>query len=120
MTERAPARRRGPRASTVILSSVAAFLAVLAFLTFQLRAGHDPALGKQAVAQVQQQPQRVVVRKVEDDWVITKVIPAQGGSAGSQPALTTGSSSSSSPAVVTSGPAPVVAAPAPAPVTRTS
>lgn len=121
MTERAPKRRRGPSASTVIFGSLAAFLAVLAFLAFQVRAGKDPALGHSTVAQVQQQPRRVVLRKVEDDYVITKVIPAQGGSVGAQPALTTGSSSSSSAPVVVTSPAPAAApVAAPAPVTRTS
>jgi hypothetical protein len=106
----------------VIFGSLAAFLAVLAFLAFQVRAGKDPALGHSTVAQVQQQPRRVVLRKVEDDYVITKVIPAQGGSVGAQPALTTGSSSSASSApVVVTSPAPAATpVAAPAPVTRTS
>jgi hypothetical protein len=130
MTERAtprPARRkRGPRPSTVVLSTLAAFLAILAFLAFQVRAGHDPALSRSSgqVAAVQQpQPKRIVVRKVEDDYVITKVVPAPRSATSVQPALTTGSSGGGSPApVVTSSPAPAPApAPAaPAPVTRTS
>src|SRR5690348_9028787 len=134
MTERSvPARRprRGrPSPSTVLLGSLAAFLAILAFLAFQVRAGHDPALSAQtSVAQVQQQPRQVVVRKVEDDYVITKVVPAPQSTSSPQPALTTGSSggggasaSTSSPApVITSSPAPAPApAPTPAPVTRTS
>ena len=131
MTEQArprPARRkRGPRPSTVVLSTLAAFLAILAFLAFQVRAGHDPALsrssGQVAAVQQQQQPKRIVVRKVEDDYVITKVVPAPRSATSVQPALTTGSSGGGSPApVVTSSPAPVPAPPpaAPAPVTRTS
>ena len=129
MTEQArprPARRkRGPRPSTVVLSTLAAFLAILAFLAFQVRAGHDPALSRSSgqVAAVQQQPKRIVVRKVEDDYVITKVVPAPRSATSVQPALTTGSSGGGSPApVVTSSPAPVPAPPpaAPAPVTRTS
>jgi hypothetical protein len=129
MTEQArprPARRkRGPRPSTVVLSTLAAFLAILAFLAFQVRAGHDPALSRSSgqVAAVQQQPKRIVVRKVEDDYVITKVVPAPRSATSVQPALTTGSSGGGSPApVVTSSPAPAPApAPAaPAPVTRTS
>jgi len=131
MTEQAtprPARRkRGPRPSTVVLSTLAAFLAILAFLAFQVRAGHDPALsrssGQVAAVQQQQQPKRIVVRKVEDDYVITKVVPAPRSATSVQPALTTGSSGGGSPApVVTSSPAPAPApAPAaPAPVTRTS
>jgi hypothetical protein len=129
MTEQArprPARRkRGARPSTVVLSTLAAFLAILAFLAFQVRAGHDPALSRSSgqVAAVQQQPKRIVVRKVEDDYVITKVVPAPRSATSVQPALTTGSSGGGSPApVVTSSPAPAPApAPAaPAPVTRTS
>jgi hypothetical protein len=48
MTERR--RRSSPRA--VIAGAAATFLAVLALLSFQLHAGHDPALGsgRQAVA----------------------------------------------------------------------
>ena len=131
MTEQArprPARRkRGPRPSTVVLSTLAAFLAILAFLAFQVRAGHDPALsrssGQVAAVQQQQQPKRIVVRKVEDDYVITKVVPAPRSATSVQPALTTGSSGGGSPApVVTSSPppAPAPAPAAPAPVTRTS
>jgi len=125
-----PRRRGRPSPSTVVLGSLAAFLAILAFLAFQVRAGHDPALSAQtSVAQVQQQPRHVVVRKVEDDYVITKVVPAPQSTSSPQPALTTGSSggggasaSTSSPApVITSSPAPAPApAPTPAPVTRTS
>lgn len=42
MTER---RRRRPRPRVVIAGTLASFLAVLALLSFQLRAGLDPALG---------------------------------------------------------------------------
>jgi hypothetical protein len=109
-----------------VLSTLAAFLAILAFLAFQVRAGHDPALSRssgQVAAVQQQQPKRIVVRKVEDDYVITKVVPAPRSATSVQPALTTGSSGGGSPApVVTSSPAPAPApAPAaPTPVTRTS
>ena len=124
-TPRSAARKRGPRPATVALTTLAAFLAVLAFLAFQVRAGHDPALSHSSgqVAAVQQQPRRVVVRKVEDDYVITKVVPAPQSATSVQPALTTGASGGGSPApVITSSPAPAAApAPAaPAPVTRTS
>jgi hypothetical protein len=133
MTEQAAQRqagKRGPRASTVMLTTLAAFLAVLAFLAFQVRAGKDPALSSSGqVAQVQTaQPRRVIVRKVEDDYVITKVIPAPRSGSSAQPALTTGASGGGS-APVQSSPAPVVSNPAPAPapapaapapVTRTS
>jgi hypothetical protein len=134
MTEHAalrPIRKGGPRASTVALVTLAAFLAVLAFLAFQLRAGHDPALsqsGQVAAVQQAQQPRRVIVRKIEDDYVITKVVPAPQSGTSVQPALTTGSSgggssAQSAPAPVVSSspaPAPAPAPAAPAPVTRTS
>jgi hypothetical protein len=131
MTDRAaaPRRRRGPSPTTVVLGSVAAFMAILAFLAFQVRAGNDPALHPTAkVAQApQQQPRRIVLRKVEDDYVITKVIPAPQQTVSGSPAVTTSSSGGgnvSAPApVVTSSPAPApvpAPAPAPAPVTRSS
>lgn len=122
MTEQAAATRRPgrrrPGVATVALMSLAAFLAILAFLAFEVRTGHDPALSAQAKVADARQPQRIIVRRVEDDYVITKVIPATGSA---QPALTTGSSgggvSVSSPTVVSSS-APAAAVPAP--VTRTS
>lgn len=131
MTDRPTAprpRKRGrPSPYTVALGTLAAFLAVLAFLAFQVRAGHDPALSTGTkVAQAPQQARRVIVRRVEDDYVITKVVPAAQTANSPQPALTTGSSGGgarvSSPApVVSSSPGPVPApAPTPAPVTRTS
>jgi len=123
-----PRRRGRPSPSTVVLGSLAAFLAILAFLAFQVRAGHDPALSRPAtVAQLQQQPRRVIVRKVEDDYVITKVVPAPQSTSSPQPALTTGSSGGGGASVNTSSPAPAITsspapapAPTPAPVTRTS
>lgn len=125
MTEQAAATRRPgrrrPGVATVALMSLAAFLAILAFLAFEVRTGHDPALSAQAKVADARQPQRIIVRRVEDDYVITKVIPAPGSNS-AQPALSTGSSgggvSTSSPVVVSS-PAPAVTA-IPAPVTRTS
>lgn len=121
-------RPKQPSFSTVMLGSLAAFLAILAFLAFQVRAGHDPALSRQTqVAQIQPQPRRVIVRRVEDDYVITKVIPAPPqGTTSVRPALTSGASggtsASAAPApspVVSSSPVPAPA-PTPAPVTRTS
>jgi hypothetical protein len=109
--------RRRPGPAVVGLSSLSAFLMVLTLMVFQMRGGHDPALSASAHTVAARQPQ-IVVRKVEDDYVITRVIPAQqqGG------ALSTGGSSApvtSSPAPRVSSPAPAPA-PAPAPVTRTS
>lgn len=80
MTERLPKRRRGPRPRVVMLGTVATFLAVLALLSFQLRAGLDPALGagRQAVA---------LVASVHGKKVVTR---ASGGSAGTAPSTRTG------------------------------
>jgi hypothetical protein len=123
MTERpvhrAPRRRR-PSGKPIVVISLAAFFAVLALLAFQMRSGHDPALSASATAtQARQSQQRVVVREVDDDYVITRVIPAASPGATPAPPLTTGSSGGSH----ASAPAPaavVAPAPAPAPVTRTS
>jgi hypothetical protein len=115
-------RRRGPGPSTVILTSVAAFLAILAFLAFQLRAGRDPALATPPkLVEVKPQPRRVVVRKFVRRYVITRVIPAPDGTHGAAASVPAAVSSSGSAAVVSGSPArapasPVAAAPAPAPV----
>jgi hypothetical protein len=107
--------RRRPGPAVVALSSLSAFLMVLTLMVFQMRGGHDPALSASAQTVAARQPQ-IVVRKVEDDYVTTKVIPAQQQS-GSAAVGSAPPASSPAPRVSTSAPAP---APAPAPVTRTS
>jgi hypothetical protein len=112
-------RRRGPRPTTVILASVAAFLAILAFLAFQLRMGRDPALTKvPKPLEVKPQPRQLVVRKIVRKYVITRVIPAPEPAYSGGPAvavsLPASSGSSGSAPVAPSSPAPVSAAPAPA------
>lgn len=114
-------RRRRPSPSIVALTSLAAFFAVLALLAFQLRAGHDPALSRSTtVARAQLNPQRVIVRRVEDDYVITKVVPAPRAT-GVSTSASGGGVTQSAPQIVSSSPAPASApAAAPAPVTHTS
>src|SRR5689334_25090741 len=74
--------RRRPSPAVVALSSLAAFLLVLTLLAFQVRSGHDPALSASAQTVAARQQPQVIVRKVEDDYVITKVIPAQQSASG--------------------------------------
>ena len=122
MTEPAKTpRRRRPSPSIVALTSLAAFFAVLALLAFQLRAGHDPALSRSTtVARAQLQPQRVIVRRVEDDYVITKVVPG-APSHGREHVRVGRWRDAVRAADRLSSPAPApTPAPAPAPVTHTS
>ena len=100
----------------VVTATFATFLILISLLGYQLRAGHDPALGaKTANAQVQ--PRRVLLRKVVRRKVIVTIKPADqayasaGGSSGSS-----GSSVSASTSAPSAAPPP----PAPAPVATSS
>lgn len=99
----------------VVAGTLATFMALFGFLTYQLRTGHDPALGGQSVAAAPL-TKRVILKKIEDRIIVTRVLPAEddGGGAtvqlASVPAQTV---QSSQPVVVQSAPAP---APAPAPL----
>jgi hypothetical protein len=84
----------------VIAGSLALFLIMLAFLTVQLRAGRDPALGT-GVAPAK----RVLVRREEKQVIVTRVLRDDGGS---------GSDDGTAPSAVAAVPAPAPAAPAPA------
>ena len=125
--------RRRPGATPVVAGSIAGFMALFGFLTYELGTGHDPALGRQAKAELVPAPKRVVVRRIEDRIIVTKVVhdeeddapvvrtsfvPAAPPPAG---AVTSAAPPSQAPvqtAVVQQAPAP---APAPAPVvTRSS
>ena len=131
---RTAGRRRRRRVSPfpVVAGTLATFTALFGFLTYQLRIGHDPALGAKTVIQPVVAPKRIVVKRIDDELVVTKVVPAStsGGAAtsGSAPVTTSASSGAAAPApvqsapvVIQSAPAPVAAAPAPAPVvTKTS
>lgn len=65
-------RRQPPPARVVVTATLALFLTVFALLVFQLRSGHDPALGAGTVARVASSPppKRVLVRKL----IITRVV----------------------------------------------
>ena len=104
----------------VVIASGAAFAAVFAGLSVQLREGHDPSLGNSA-EKAKTQPRRVIVRRVIQRRVVVRVIPAPQ-SCGA-PASAGGASAApvTQSAPVVSAPAPAAApAPAPAPVTRSS
>lgn len=106
------ARRHRPGPSAVIAASAATFAMLFGFLTYQLRSGHDPAIGGSANA-ASTAPSKVLVRRVIRRRVVTTVVPAA-----SSAATSTASSSSSSPVVTSS--APTTAAPVPAPVTTSA
>jgi hypothetical protein len=106
------ARRRRPGPGAVLAASAATFAMLFGFLTYQLRSGHDPAIGGSASA-ASSAPGKVLVRRVIHRRVVTTVVPAATAAGAS-----TASSSSSSPVVTSS--APTIAAPAPAPVTTSA
>ena len=96
----APVKRPGPL--PVAATALAAFLALLALLASQVRAGRDPALGP-AEQRPAPAPRRVVVHRVIETRVVGRDAPA---------------AAPSTPAPQATAPAP---APAPAPVvTRSS
>lgn len=76
---RAPRPRRGkPAPLPTVLAALAIFAVAFEFLAFQLSAGKDPALGPgtpAAPVAAKSRPAKKIV--------ITKVIPAAGGTAGS-------------------------------------
>ena len=130
MTER-PRARSLPHPLTTATAAVALFLAVLALLTWQMRAGHDPALAsaQPRPALVAQRPaRRVLVRRVIRRVVITKVVhddDAPSASVRSVPVAVQVPAAAAAPAapVAAAAPAPAPPPPAPAPapmVTRTS
>jgi hypothetical protein len=110
-------RRRRFGAPVTIAAAVGTFLAALAFLAGQVRAGKDPAIGparETAAATPADRARPVIRRRV----IITRVVhdaptaPAPGpGLRGPAPAP------APAPAPVAPAPAPAPAAPAPAPVT---
>lgn len=130
MTEReqpvqpAARRRRKPSAMPVAAGSVAVFMALFGFMTYELRVGHDPALGAKSASAAPAPVRRVIVKRIEDHIVVTKLLPPrdEGDDGGSLVAVAPAPAaipSSSTPVIVQrTAPAP---APAPAPVqTRTS
>jgi hypothetical protein len=116
-------RRRKPSALPVAAGSTATFFALFGFMAYQLRTGHDPALGNKAAQITAATPQRVVVKRIEHHLVITKLLPPRGegdDSGGAQVAVVP-TPTQGGPVVVQSAPAPTTAAPASPPVvTKTS
>jgi hypothetical protein len=106
---RQPARRRRPGPGAVITASVATFAMMFGFLAYQLRSGHDPAIGAAGAASPNS-PGKVLVRRVIRRRVVTTVVPSTASAA---------TVSSSSGPVVTSS-AATTAAPTPAPVTTSA
>jgi hypothetical protein len=108
-------RRRKPSPFPVAAGSLAAFFGLFGFLTLQLRAGNDPALGKSATATAA--PKRVIVKRIERRIIVTRLLPPveqHGGVV--RAAAPAAAPAPSAPVVVQQAPAP---APAPV-VTRSS
>ena len=127
-------RRRKPSAKPVVAGSLAAFMGLFGFMTYQLAAGHDPALGAKAATAVAPAPKRVLVKRIEHHIVVTKLLPPkeeEGGDDGQPTVVAAAPSAPAASAPVAAAPAPtrtvvVQQAPAPAPapaapvVTRSS
>lgn len=121
-------RSRRPSALPVLGASLASFFALFGFMTYQLRAGHDPALGAKAAAAVTA-PQQVVVKRIERRIIVTTLLPPKddggesAGQAASVPVYAVPAPATSAPAAPTviyqSAPAPAPAPVAPV-VTKTS
>ncbi len=119
----APASRpaiRKPGPFPVIAGSLGLFLAFVAVLAFQLRAGADPAIGagkpEPVAAAASPAPRRVLIRR----GIVTRIVGhrSRGGKAPTASAAPpTTSSAPSAPAPAPAAPAP---APAPAPMTTQS
>ena len=124
MTDRAPTartprpRRRKPSAYPIVAGSLAAFVGLSGFLAYQLRMGHDPALGGKVAVQQVVAPKRIVLKRIEHHIVVTKVIPPpeEGDDGQSAPVRVALAPQQSAPVVTRSAPVVVQSAPAPAPV----
>ena len=116
-------RRRKPSKYPVVAGSLAAFMALFGFMAYQLRTGHDPALSRSTQPPAAPAPpaKRLVIKKIEDRVIVTRVIPpsddGEGGGVqlAAVPAQAGAPVTQSAPVVVQSAPAPVPV-PAPAPL----
>ena len=108
--------RRVPSLPTV-LASAACFVVVFEFLAFQLRSGHDPAIGASAGAgePTAARPRPVVVHRRIIVRRVVESSPDASGVAVASGSPSTGSTSTAPAAAPVAAPAP-----APAPVTSTS
>src|SRR4051794_9246553 len=116
--------RRGPHPGWTLGGAAALFATILTLLVWQVRTGHDPALGAPRAAAVvaQAPPQRVlvkrIVRRVIDEKVVEQEADDGGPVVAASPVAASGPIVSSYTAAPPPAPAP---APAPAPiVTRSS
>ena len=114
-------RARSGRIPTLptVLASLACFAVMFEFLAFQLRAGHDPALGTTAGAEARPgaRPRPVVIhRRIVVRRVVESAPSGSSIAVASETAGSTGGGSST----VAAPAAPAPAAPAPAPVTASS
>jgi hypothetical protein len=91
------ARPRKPRPLPTVLAALAVFAVAFEFLAFQLSSGRDPAVGATPVAAAPSTKTRPA-KKI----VITKVIPASGGTVGGSASSYSSSGSVAAPAPVTS------------------
>ena len=117
---RAPARRR-PRFWPTAVASVACFAVIFEFLAFQLRAGHDPALGAGPVTATAAKRPDVIQRRIIQRRIVH--LPARGtpATSGSLAGPSTPAAPAPAPAVPAApASAPPAPAPAPAPVTSSS
>jgi hypothetical protein len=69
--QRTPVKRPSP--ATVFWVSASSFAALFGFLTYQLRTGQDPAVGKGPTP-----PKPVLVRNVVKRRVVTSLVPGKG------------------------------------------
>ncbi len=82
-----PKVRKNNSVATVFMSSIVAFLILIAFLGTQMASGNDPLLGKgKKVAAVK--PDKVLIRKVVITRKITTVVTAKEASAAYSPQAT--------------------------------
>ena len=88
-------RPRKPRPLPTVMAALAVFGVAFEFLAFQLSSGRDPAVGA-GIAAGAPAPQSRPAKKI----VITKVIPASGGTSGSTSSYSS-SGSVAAPAPVT-------------------
>ncbi|HEX6023476.1 MAG TPA: hypothetical protein VFZ00_15890, partial [Solirubrobacter sp.] len=114
---RAAATKPGP--FPVIAMSLGLFLAIVAVLAFQMRAGADPALGKGEPVQVAAAtpaPRKVLIRRV----IVTRIVEHREGRRRPAPAAAAPPASTSNPAPAAPAPAPAPAPAAPPMTTRSS
>jgi hypothetical protein len=115
MTEdRARARAvRPPRPAAIRLGAVALFATFLVLLAWQVRAGRDPALARQAAREAAAHTRPVIVRRVERRIILERVRRIEDDDGAS--ATGAAAAPATAPVPVEAPAAPPAPAPAPAP-----